>query len=281
MATAYLASTDFPRNRSVMERPITISLPPSLSNNTTPPPAPSTDSFHNSVTRIVEAIRPSSTDSTEPSTESPATPSTTPRATNPLTASGSTTPEPTRSDNNVLSLIRGSMSTIERVASSLLPRPTASTEPITTVPTVPTTSSSDTTPSRPAPSLSTTPPSSSSPRGLSVAEPAPAALRASPVFAARDSSAVSLLNPIDQAPLTPLEPSRPRVASRTLEEATLPVTQTLIDRYPTTSTDTLLAPDLLMLEEPLIADVYYPADLATPVPDLATIMEQDPLILWA
>lgn len=71
--TAYLASTDFPRNRSVMERPITISLPPSLSNNTTPPPAPSTDSFHNSVTRIVEAIRPSSTDSTEPSTESPAT----------------------------------------------------------------------------------------------------------------------------------------------------------------------------------------------------------------
>lgn len=54
------------------------------------------------------------------------------------------------------------------------------------------------------------------------------------------------------------------MASRTLEEATLPVTQTLIDRYPTTSTDTLLAPDLLMLEEPLIADVYYPADLATP-----------------
>ena len=157
MAIAYLASTDFPRNRFTVENSITISLPASSDTALNSAELALTDSFNNSVIRIVEAMNPSSTVASLSTLTSD---STTPSS----SAMSSAT------DNEVLRLISNSMDTIEQAASSLVTRP-------------PTT--------RPSTSTLTTPSASEDlPRGLNRATPSPAALRVSPVFASSPESVV-------------------------------------------------------------------------------------------
>lgn len=266
MTTAYLASTDFPRSRSVVETPINLTTP-----STTPPQTHETFDTTSSATIGVPST---STSSSHSSTTAMSVAS----GTSESTALHSTTSEtPTHELNTdqtgVMRLISESLEAIEQAMGNL-PRSPTTTVPIADSPSISTSELSSNQSRNP----------SEAARGQAVARSTPAGIR-SPVFRA-DTPEVTPLNRTfswDSIPSLPSTPETPIVLAAPEELA--PVFGTTSERLSSTSLTQVLndlygAPDsgtVLIGETPLAADIYLPE--GSDLTDLTSLMEQNPIII--